>query len=131
MLQIVDHAYLKKTCFQEKTSGKQTEDLDRKSPYLRVVAIDFGTTYSGWAFSSRYEFENNQSVHTHNWYVDSCPPSKTDTCILFDAEEELVAFGHNAKEKYLGICEEGKEDDYLFFSNFKMVLYENSVRAEL
>ena len=78
----------------------------------------------------RYDFLNTKSVHTHNWYVDSCPPSKTDTCILFDANEELVAFGHDAKEEYLRICEGEKEDDYLYFSNFKMVLYENSVRNE-
>ena len=35
---------------------------------LLVAAIDFGTTYSGWAFSFKHEFERDPTkISAKNW----------------------------------------------------------------
>ncbi|WAR14042.1 HS12A-like protein [Mya arenaria] len=41
----------------------------RMSTFLVVASIDFGTTYSGWAYSFRFEFEKDPTiVHAKTWH---------------------------------------------------------------
>lgn len=102
--------------------------------YLFVVAIDFGTTYSGYAFSSRDDFKRDplKIVANQAWNAGSQRhlSLKTPTCLLLDNNEELVSFGYEAENKYADIVLDGKLNDFFFFQRFKMQLYKNEVRCK-
>lgn len=66
--------------------------------YVMVAAIDFGTTFSGYAFS----FKNN--IHNifmnTNWGENIGFQSyKTPTCVMVDSSNIYQAFGYEAEEK--------------------------------
>ena len=99
-----------------------------KSSYLVVVAIDFGTTYSGFAFSfikdqgkdsifMNRQWENEQGGHT----------SKTPTCLLLKPDLSFDSFGYEAVEKYANLQDESNEQKYYFFQHFKMALHNDKV----
>lgn len=87
-----------------------------------IIAIDFGTAYSGYAFSitSRGE-EIDPYVKVWGEEVGLETP-KTPTCILFDKQEDFISFGYVAKEDYLSKKSQ-EARDMLFFDCFKMALY--------
>lgn len=96
--------------------------------YLLVAAIDFGTTYSGYAYSTRQNFAGNrlQIVANQVWNAGAKQllSLKTPTCILLNKkDQELVSFGYEAENAYAEIVENSEEDDYYYFQQFKMVLY--------
>ena len=99
--------------------------------YLFVAAIDFGTTYSGYAFSSRDDFKKDplKIVSNQAWNAGSQRhfSLKTPTCLLLDDNEELVSFGYEAENKYSDIVIDRKKNEYLFFQRFKMQMYKNKV----
>ena len=99
--------------------------------YLFVAAIDFGTTYSGYAFSLRNDFKKDplKIVANQAWNAGSQRhfSLKTPTCLLLDDNEELVSFGYEAENKYSDIVIDRKQNEYLFFQRFKMQLYKNKV----
>jgi hypothetical protein len=48
---------------------------------LLVAAIDFGTTYSGWAFSFKHEFERDATkVSAKNWTGGQLVSLKGEVC---------------------------------------------------
>ena len=99
--------------------------------YLFVAAIDFGTTYSGYALSSIDDFKKDplKIVANQAWNAGSQRhfSLKTPTCLLLDDKEELVSFGYEAENKYSNIVIARKQNEYLFFQRFKMQLYKNKV----
>lgn len=91
-----------------------------------VVAIDFGTTYSGWAFSLRDKYKNDHlDIQTHSGWKsgDGLITPKVPTCILFDKEEKFRCFGYEAENKYAELLAEDNGDGWKYFSNFKMSLF--------
>lgn len=100
--------------------------------YLFVVAIDFGTTYSGYAFSSRDDFKKDPLKISANqaWNAGSARhfSLKTPTCLLLNDKEKLESFGYEAENRYSEISMDHKQNEYLFFQRFKMQLYNNKVR---
>jgi len=95
-----------------------------------VAALDFGTTYSGYAFSMRHEFETEPlKIHSNIWNVGARTLSsmKTPTCLLLDKEKKCVAFGYDAENKYANLVMDKEHDDYYFFHRFKMNLHNNKV----
>lgn len=94
---------------------------------LMVAAIDFGTTYSGYAFSTRHGFSIDKLDIKANqvWNAGSKQllSLKTPTCILLKKNKEFVSFGYVAENDYAGIVTDQEEKDYFFFQNFKMMLY--------
>lgn len=102
-------------------------DLPRNA--LIMAAIDFGTTFSGYAFARRVDFEKNQSIiHVPSWSFPSqgLISFKTPTTVLMDKNEEFVAFGFKAETKYAEFLEEGKGDDHFYFHHFKMLMYSHA-----
>ena len=99
--------------------------------YLFVATIDFGTTYFGYAFSSRDDFEKYPLKIAANQAWNAGSPRnislKTPTCLLLDDKEELVSFGFEAENKYSDIVIDRKQNEYLFFQRFKMKLYKHKV----
>ena len=97
---------------------------------LMVAAIDFGTSYSGYAFSTRYEFEKDPvKVSTTEWRSGSGGHVswKTPTAVLLDQREEFLAFGFDAQNQYNELCEDEEGDQYYYFEQFKMILYDPKV----
>lgn len=97
------------------------------SPSLLVAAFDFGTTFSGYAFS----FHDNPSKVTtnHSWIAgsDKLISLKTPTCLLIDDKGDFNSFGYEAENKYATLAEDGQHHGWRLFRRFKMLLYNNKV----
>lgn len=102
----------------------------KNKPSLLVAAIDFGTTFSGYAFSFVHEYNADPlkiSAATWNEGEGGFVSLKTSTCVLFDPTKRFHSFGFEAEEKYLNLADEDDHHDWFFFSRFKMMLYNNVV----
>ena len=89
-----------------------------------TAAIDFGTTYSGYAYS--YEYDKDK-VHVNSNWSSGSSLWKVPTAILFDDNQKFLAFGEDAENKYCRYAESDEEQSCYYFNRFKMVLYENKV----
>ncbi|KAL3878389.1 hypothetical protein ACJMK2_030745 [Sinanodonta woodiana] len=88
---------------------------------LLVVAIDFGTSYSGYAFSCTAEY----ITHPLKIFAKRWPGgyTKTPTSLLLDHNQEYVAFGSDAETKYAELASKNKHQEYYYFRHFKMALH--------
>ena len=95
----------------------------RLCEYVMVAAIDFGTTFSGYAFSFKDQLKD---VHMNkNWGAEAgCTSFKTPTCVLVDPQKKFHAFGYDAQQKYA----EEEDPTFYFFDKFKMKLFEGKVK---
>lgn len=96
-----------------------------------TAAIDFGTTYSGYCFSFRHDFENDPlKVSANTWTAGTAGlvSLKTPTTVLMDSNQELVAFGYEAEDRYAELAEEEEHGEYYYFRRFKMSLFNSSSR---
>ena len=107
-----------------RTESNRPRDIKDK---LIVCAIDFGTTYSGYAYSMR---SDPMKIYCPHWTsgTSTLASYKTPTTVLLDRDEEFVAFGYDAEKMYSELVEEEDEtvEDYFYFRRFKMLLYENT-----
>lgn len=95
-----------------------------------VAAIDFGTAFSGYAFSFRHDYINDPlKISTTNWNAGSggLVSLKTSTCVLFDPRGKFDSFGYDAEEKYSNLALDNKHHDWFYFCRFKMMLYNKKV----
>ena len=100
------------------------------SKYLLVAAIDFGTTYSGYAYSTKTDFQREPSKAYIKQWVDpasSMVYNKTSTCILLDKYKIFSKFGFEAEAKYLDLTMDKEDEAWYFFRRFKMILYNKQV----
>ena len=88
-----------------------------------VVGIDFGTSYSAYAYS--YAYEQDKIFINSNWPSGS-KEYKEATAILFDESRNFIAFGEQAIEKHADLDDHRVKFCY-FFDNFKMNLYQKKV----
>ena len=97
------------------------------SDYLMVAAIDFGTTYSGYAFSTISNFKLDPlKIHANQaWNAGGrqLMSLKTPTCLLLDGRKQIVSFGYEAENDYAELALDEKHHDHYYFSRFKMRLY--------
>uniref|UniRef100_A0AAU0MWD5 Heat shock protein family A member 12 variant X5 n=1 Tax=Urechis unicinctus TaxID=6432 RepID=A0AAU0MWD5_UREUN len=104
------------------SSGSGPSDRALDSAYSVVVAIDFGTTYSGYAVSFK---KNPDDIFVQNTWGDvmGIPgASKTPSCVLTDKKINCIAVGHKAIKKYINMdSDEAKQ--HRFYSLFKMTLH--------
>ena len=89
-----------------------------------TAAIDFGTTYSGYAYSYEY---NQEKVYVNSNWGSGTSLWKVPTVVLFDENREFVAFGEEAENRFCQLAEQVKENTYYYFSQFKMELYQTKV----
>lgn len=98
---------------------------------MMVAALDFGTTYSGYAFSFRNDFETDPLKIQANpvWMTGSSQfmSLKTPTCLLLDQDQQFVAFGFQAENMYAECVLDDVQDDFYYFHRFKMYLHSNKV----
>lgn len=87
-----------------------------------IIAIDFGTAYSGYAFSLTPKGKEIDP-QMRRWGKElGLETPKTPTCILFNEDKEFIRFGYEAKINYIRMGGEEARKSY-FFENFKMALY--------
>uniref|UniRef100_K1R689 Heat shock 70 kDa protein 12B n=1 Tax=Magallana gigas TaxID=29159 RepID=K1R689_MAGGI len=104
------------------TSSKGGKQLREK---IVVAAIDFGSTYSGYAFSFSDDFKTNPlRIHTNLWSsVQFCGLSyKAPTTVLLKPNKMFHSFGYDAEEKYAELSEAEEHKEWYYFSHFKMKL---------
>ncbi|XP_032424332.1 heat shock 70 kDa protein 12A-like isoform X4 [Xiphophorus hellerii] len=95
-----------------------------------VIALDFGTAYSGYAFNITTS-EEESDPRLKRWGADQgLDTPKTLTCILFDQNEEFLKFGYEAKTTYIKMRGEEAKKHY-FFEGFKMALYDKDLNKNL
>ena len=105
------------------TSTTSTTAAER---HFIVVAIDFGTTYSGYAFSF---VRDPDSVHMMRRWEGGDPGvvnQKTPTTLLLDPAGKFHSFGYAARDSYHDLDTQDAKR-WLYFDKFKMVLHHNAV----
>ncbi|KAL3878196.1 hypothetical protein ACJMK2_030564 [Sinanodonta woodiana] len=102
--------------------------MSSEKQYMLVAAIDFGTTYSGYAFSFRDEFlKDPLKISANNWNAGSrgLVSLKTPSCVLFEPSKKFHSFGYEAEDKYAELALDNQHQDWFFFWRFKMSLYKH------
>ncbi|XP_008627601.1 heat shock 70 kDa protein 12A isoform X2 [Corvus cornix cornix] len=90
--------------------------------FLVVVAIDFGTTSSGYAYSFTKEPE---CIHVMRRWEGGDPGvsnQKTPTTILLTPERKFHSFGYAARDYYHDL-DPSESKHWLYFEKFKMKLH--------
>ncbi|XP_064922982.1 heat shock 70 kDa protein 12A isoform X3 [Columba livia] len=93
--------------------------------FLVVVAIDFGTTSSGYAYSFTKEPE---CIHVMRRWEGGDPGvsnQKTPTTILLTPERKFHSFGYAARDFYHDL-DPTESKHWLYFEKFKMKLHTTS-----
>ncbi|MCC3568578.1 MAG: chaperone protein [Oscillatoriales cyanobacterium] len=85
-----------------------------------VVAIDFGTSRSGFAYKFK---EWEESVFRDLWPDSPISYPKTATHLLLSPEGEVEAWGYTAMKKLAELRAKKIAKDYYFARNFKMELH--------
>ena len=110
---------------------KETKAGLNADNYLFVVALDFGTTYSGYAFNTRNDFnENPLKIQTNQeWKAEGTPliSMKTPTSILIKRDGTFLAFGYEAEDKFYSEMEGDDRENVMLFRRFKMKLHNKTV----
>ena len=93
-----------------------------------IIAIDFGTTYSGFG----YVFTNASEDHIYIFQKwgrgQGMTYSKTPTALLLTEKGELYKFGHAAVDMYARQAISKKDcKKFLYFDKFKLLLHSKEV----
>lgn len=108
--------------------------------HLVVVAIDFGTTFSGYAFSFLSDRGNTQPtddessiqngpIHMMRRWEGGDPGvinQKTLTALLLTPQGQFQAFGFTARNYYHDL-DPTEAQRWMYFDKFKMALHSNPV----
>lgn len=106
-----------------------TDHWATQTDVLLVAAIDFGTTFSGYAFAMRDELNKDPSrINVSNWESSNGRSifCKTSSTVLLNKNTQFVAFGFDAESKYAELSERREGEDYFYFHHFKMLLYDHA-----
>ncbi|XP_033742695.1 heat shock 70 kDa protein 12A-like isoform X2 [Pecten maximus] len=95
----------------------------KKSSFI-VAAIDFGTTFSGFAYCTKdgYKHSAGPQIQMHTWAAKTTMTAKAPTCVLLDFDKNFKSFGYEANSEFQD--DENAEENCYFFKHFKMKLYE-------
>lgn len=105
-----------------------TSSLDGK---LLVAAIDFGTAYSGYAFSLRSDYRLDPlKIEPNHWtgYSSQTMSPKAPSSVLLNLDKTFKSFGYTAEEEYSSLVENGQHQEWYFFTKIKMrLLYKEKI----
>lgn len=91
-----------------------------------VVAIDFGTTYSGYAYAfTRSPEEVHLMRHNDAGHLGGLA-AKMPTILLLNERGGFHSFGYEAREAYHDL-DEAETRKWLYFEKFKMELHSRQV----
>ncbi|XP_052078592.1 heat shock 70 kDa protein 12B-like isoform X4 [Mytilus californianus] len=92
--------------------------------HILVAAIDFGTSFSGYAYSFRHDYERDKlKIYTNMWAHNSGLSAKAPSAVLIGPDRQVKAFGYEAHRKYNELIEREEDMDHLYFEKFKMILF--------
>lgn len=92
-------------------------------------SIDIGTSFSGYAFAPRKNFTKNPcEIYSPVWKKDELS-HKTPTSVLLDPNKKFSAFGHAADEKYEELIDKQEHENWFYFRDFKMELYNTKMQV--
>ena len=124
---------------------KKKECIQSKCRRLIVAGIDFGTTFSGYAFSFKHNWKR---VHNSVDICDRFVSSKCPSILLLKPDKSFLAFGFIARTTYVDLREYSTIDsdssdsdsqeeagcvtkeewrNYYYFCDFKMSLLNKNV----
>eukprot|EP01119_Soliformovum_irregulare_P018689 TRINITY_DN5780_c0_g1_i2.p1 TRINITY_DN5780_c0_g1~~TRINITY_DN5780_c0_g1_i2.p1 ORF type:complete len:145 (-),score=23.70 TRINITY_DN5780_c0_g1_i2:85-519(-) len=103
-----------------KEASARIDTIDPK--YSLIVAIDFGTAATGYAFA--WTSVQPKEINANRPWTDEAYV-KTPTCILLGSDLSVQAFGKEARNKFSTLSESERSDHYLF-ERFKMALFADS-----
>jgi len=89
--------------------GKVLDESPGSGPV--TVAIDFGTTFFGWA----YRFRDEEKIICSN---------REPTCLLLNPDKTFSALGKKAMDDFYSLDPPAEQKNYFFYSQFKMQLYD-------
>jgi len=100
-----------------------------------VAAIDFGTTYSGFAYCTKHDNNDylkrkdleNVKLYCHHWSAEGWMNYKAPTCVLFDSKQNFHSFGYEARAYYENNPDKQDFTKWFYFEHFKMMLYREKV----
>ncbi|XP_060065872.1 heat shock 70 kDa protein 12B-like [Ylistrum balloti] len=93
---------------------------------LVVAAIDFGTTYSGYAFAFQKDYSSDHhSLRIYGIMSKNGCSQKAPTCVLFNPQGKFDSFGYDAENRYAELTLTNEHQDWYYFRRFKMMLYNN------
>jgi len=95
--------------------------------FLLSAAIDFGTTFSGYAYSFKNSPMKIQTNAGWNAGTEKLISYKTPTCVLLNPSNEFDSFGFEAENKYVDLADQKELVGWLLFRRFKMILHNNEV----
>jgi len=99
----------------------------QRDKYDVVAAIDFGTSFSGFAFSFNHRDGSDDVYMNREWgSAQGYSTLKTPTCILLNPQKKFVRFGFEAAEKYAEL-EDASDKTFYCFDRFKMKLHGSEV----
>ncbi|XP_074677823.1 heat shock 70 kDa protein 12B isoform X3 [Strix aluco] len=117
------------SCSIAPLTPSQSPRSEARSPppaaFAVVVAIDFGTTSSGYAFSFATDPE---AIHMMRKWEGGDPGvanQKTPTSLLLTPEGIFHSFGYTARDYYHDLDPE-EARDWLYFEKFKMKIHSTS-----
>lgn len=94
--------------------------------HLVVVAIDFGTTYSGYAFSFTRDPSHVYMMRKWEGGDPGVVNEKTPTSILLTPDGQFHSFGYSARDDYHDLDPE-QARSWMYFDKFKMILHTTPV----
>ncbi|XP_067331929.1 heat shock 70 kDa protein 12A isoform X4 [Channa argus] len=100
----------------------ETEQVQPEPSFVVVVAIDFGTTSSGYAYAFTKEPE---CIHTMRRWEGGDPGvsnQKTPTTILLTPDRKFHSFGYAARDFYHDL-DPSESKQWLYLEKFKMKLH--------
>ena len=112
---------------------------DRVDDAVAIVAIDFGTTYSGYAYYFAGTPEQ-QIMMNKNWSDKSgADYFKAPTSVLTQVSEDgkshkFIAFGFAAEQQYINRPHDesqAEKDRLCLFTKFKMQLYSSDRKVNM
>ena len=114
-------------CGTKLSSGMQAVLL-KKSEVQVVVAIEIGTTFSGfaWSFSSTQFDISVMRATAPGRSEGSTVPTKVPTTVLLNPDQAFHSFGHEAVANYQHLDEE-EQNNWYYFERFKMKLHMEEV----
>ncbi|XP_041803817.1 heat shock 70 kDa protein 12A isoform X4 [Chelmon rostratus] len=104
------------------TQQNDTDQVPSEPPFVVVVAIDFGTTSSGYAYAFTKEPE---CIHTMRRWEGGDPGvsnQKTPTTILLTPDRKFHSFGYAARDFYHDL-DPSESKQWLYLEKFKMKLH--------
>ncbi|CAG2244506.1 unnamed protein product [Mytilus edulis] len=95
-----------------------------------IAAIDFGTTFSGYAYSIKDDYDKYLERKTEQpkiicptWSAGGWMTYKAPTCVLFRPNRKFHSFGYEARDYYQNNLKKEDFTKWFYFEHFKMMLY--------